>query len=147
MQRRPFLIGVGGLWLLSAPCVWSADKTAKKCLPAKDAGVWFSVTWDGATGFEGDTYCKQADPGASASRHFKSMGWYVNEQGQTEKDNGWTTVQLSNTDSSSMRIRVLFSNRGDGSIFSSAGDVITAYTAKYGDQESHWTHSGNLVHP
>lgn len=146
MRRRPFLIGIGGLWLLNSPCVWSADKTATQCLLAKDANVHFSVTWDGLTGFYGDTYCDVASS-ASAHKHFTSMGWYVNEQGQTEKDNGWASVSLSNTDSSSMRIRVLFSNRGGSSIFSNAGDVITAYTAKYGDQESHWTHSGNLVHP
>ncbi|SOE87990.1 hypothetical protein SAMN05446927_6579 [Caballeronia arationis] len=142
MERRSFFLLVGGLGAQIALPAWAKEVPIAKCLSAVDAKVNFDILWyrDGNY-FEGDTYCHAA---GAYVQPFSGYDWYVNEQGAVEKDNKVASVRLSETDNTSIRIRLLFTARNDHSILSDAGDVITAYTKD--GQETHWTHSGNLLH-
>ena len=67
---------------------------------------------------------------------------YFNEQGTNEQDNGVATIRFP--DNSTFRVRVLFVDRNDHSIFSQKGDVIVAYKGP-GRAEGSWYNVGNVV--
>lgn len=102
-----------------------------------DGNVRLELTWDrGQTNFSGIM-----NPAADRIR-FNGTSPYVNEQRIIENDNGVGLVYFP--DGSYFRVRILYTERNDGTIFSAAGDVISCYGPKNGNEHS-WVHLGNIL--
>lgn len=117
---------------------------ATKEFPATDGftGGMLRVEWEpGAARFSGWI----AAPDEDADRvSFDGSSPYLNEQGGAEQDNGVATSPPLPNSHSTFRIRVLYITRGDGSIFSTRGDVIYARKPNDGFEGS-WQKAGNLL--
>jgi hypothetical protein len=145
MKRRLFIVSSGLLVVGSSiqfgrEALGQAGGLPTKTFTNADGNLRYQITWDRAVGFSGFAWVETSAAEKNKEFHCVKAG-YPNEQGKLELDNGVATAVRP---PELLRIRVLFQDRNDGSIFSKAGDVISAYSPSSG-AEKHWLYGGNLV--